>query len=223
MISRALAIARNDLVTEFRTMRMLMTMLVFTLMVLLAFRFSFSFYSTDFEPLVAPILWITFIFAGLFRLVSSFAKEKDTGTLESLMMAPTDRWAIYLGKLLSNLALLLLIDFLALLFFGIFFNFEYHGNVLTVAIVIVLGTVAFAVAGTLMAGVAVSATGKEIVFPILLIPMIILTVLMPAITATSKALESDLWGALAEIRLLAMFSLIYLALSYMLFGYTLED
>lgn len=223
MISRGLTIAKNDLVTEFKTLRMLMTMLIFSLMVLLSFKFAFSYYMTDVEPLVAPILWITFVFAGMFRLVSSFAKEKDNGSLEGLMLAPAGRWSIYLGKLLSNLGLLLIIDFLALLFFAIFFAFDYHGNFLSVAVVIILGTIAFAVAGTLMSGIAVNARGKEIVFPILLIPMIILTVLMPSITATSKALESGIMDALPEIRILAMFSIIYLALSYVLFEYILEE
>jgi len=223
MISRGFAIAKNDLVTEFKTMRMFLTMLIFALMVLLAFKFAFSFYSTDFEPLVAPILWITFVFAGMFRLVSSFAKEKDTGSLEGLMLAPTGRWSIYLGKLMSNLMLLLFIDFVALLFFAVFFAFDYHGNILGVAFVVILGTLAFAIAGTLMAGIAANARGKEVVFPILLIPMIILTVLLPSITATSQALEGGIGDAIPEIRILAVFSIIYLALSYVLFEYTLEE
>jgi heme exporter protein B len=221
MISRGLAIARNDIVIEFKTLRMITMMLLFVLMVLLSFKFAFSFFLTDVEPFVAPILWITFVFAGLFRLVSSFGREKDTGSLEGLMLAPAGRWSIYLGKLLSNLALLLIIDFLALFFFSIFFAFDFHGNLLMVLIVVVLGTFAFAVAGTLMSGVAVNARGRELAFPILLIPMILLTVLMP--TATSKALEVGIGDALPEIRMLAMFSLIYLALSYVLFEYTMED
>lgn len=223
MISRGFAIAKNDLLTEFKTLRMFMTMLVFALMVLLSFKFAFSYYSTDFEPLVAPILWITFVFAGMFRLVSSFAKEKDTGCLEGLMLAPTGRWSIYLGKLLSNLTLLLFIDFVALLFFGVFFAFDYHGNILAVALVVVLGTIAFAIGGTLMAGIAANARGKEIVFPILLIPIIILTVLLPSITATSAALESSVFEAINEIRILAVFSIVFLAMSYVLFEYTLEE
>jgi heme exporter protein B len=223
MSYQGFTIAKNDIVTEFKTMRMLLTMLIFGIMVLLSFKFAFTYYATDFVPLVAPILWITFVFAGMFRLVSSFAKEKDTGCLEGLMLAPSGRWSIYVGKLLSNLALLLIIDFVALLFFGVFFAYDYGGNILGVAIVIILGTVAFAVAGTLVSGIAVNAKGREIVFPILLIPMIVLTVLMPSINATSMALDGGILDAIPEIRIIAMFSVIYIALSYVLFEFVMED
>jgi heme exporter protein B len=223
MSYQGFTIAKNDLVTEFKTMRMLLTMLIFGIMVLLSFKFAFTYFTTDFVPLVAPILWITFVFAGMFRLVSSFSKEKDTGCLEGLMLAPSGRWSIYVGKLLSNLALLLIIDFVALLLFAVFFAYDYGGNILGVAIVIVLGTVAFAVAGTLVSGIAVNAKGREIVFPILLIPMIVLTVLMPSINATSMALEGGILDAVPEIRIIAMFSVIYIALSYVLFEFVMED
>jgi heme exporter protein B len=223
MSVHGLIIALKDLKVEFRTMRMIMTMVIFSLMVIMAFRFAFLFYDAEAEPMIiAPILWVTFTFAGMFGLVSSFAREKDTGSLEGLMLCPANRWSIYLGKLLSNLVLLLIVDFAALLFFSVFFDFGYGGNVVPLAMLVILGSVAFTVVGTLVAGMSVNLKGRESALTILMLPLIILTVLMPAITATSKALEGQIGDAWGEIRLIAMFSLVYLALSYLLFDYVLE-
>ncbi|MFQ6061404.1 MAG: heme exporter protein CcmB [Thermoplasmata archaeon] len=223
MIPKSFSIALKDLRVEFRTMRMIVTMLIFSLMVIMAFRFAFLFYSANFEPIVAPILWITFTFAGMFGLVSSFAKEKDTGSLQGLMLCPTGRWSIYLGKLTSNLVLLLVIDFSALLFFALFFNFDFHGQVFPLVTIVILGTVAFSIIGTLLAALSVNVRGRESLFTILMVPLIILTVLVPAIVATSKVLIGQAAEAWPEIRVLLMFSLIYLALSYILFDRILEE
>lgn len=216
-------IAMKDLKVEFRTMRMIVTMVIFSLMVIMAFRFAFLFYDAETDPMItAPILWVTFTFAGMFGLVSSFAKEKDTGSLQGLMLCPANRWSIYLGKLLSNLVLLLIVDFSALLFFSVFFNFDYGGNIVPLVSLIILGSVAFTIIGTLVAGLSVNLRGRESALTILMIPLIILTVLMPSIIATSKALEGQIGDAWGEIRIVAMFSLVYLALSYLLFEYVLE-
>lgn len=220
MTSHSLALAVKDLRVEFRTLRMIVTMLIFSLMVVMAFRFAFLFYNRDIEPIVAPILWVTFTFAGMFGLVTSFSREKDTGSLHGLMLCPTGRWSIYLGKLLSNLALLLIVDFSALLFFAIFFNFDFHGNILPLIGIVILGTVAFAVIGTLIAALSVNARGRESLLTILMVPLIIMTILLPSIDATSKVLESTFPEN--EIRMLAMFSIVYLALSYVLFDRVLE-
>jgi heme exporter protein B len=222
MISQGFSIAAKDLRVEFRSMRMVVTMVIFSLMVIMAFRFAFLFYSADFEPIVAPILWVTFTFAGMFGLVSSFAREKDTGSLQGLMLCPTGRWSIYLGKLMSNLVLLMIIDFSALLFFAVFFNFDFHGNTLPLIGIVVLGTVAFAVVGTLIAALSVNIRGRESLLTILIVPIIVLPVLVPSIVATSKVLVGQAVDAIPEIRILAMFALIYFAASYLLFNRVME-
>jgi heme exporter protein B len=181
------------------------------------------FFSVSNDPvIIAPILWVTFTFAGMFGLVSSFSKEKDTGSLQGLMLCPSDRFSIYLGKLLSNLVLILIVDFAALLFFSVFFDFGYGGNIVPLVSLVILGSAAFTIVGTLVAGLSVNLKGRESALTILMLPLIILTVLMPAIIATSMALEGRIGDAWGEIRLIGMFALVYLALSYLLFEYVLE-
>ncbi len=232
-MSQALSIARKDIKTEFRTKEMINSMVIFSLLIILAFRFAFHFYlegnSTvtsgpkELLPLVSPILWVTFSFAGMFGLLSSFAKEKDRGSLDGLMLCPMDRSAIYFGKVISNFFLILLVDISSLIFFALFFSFGFNGNIIPLFVVILLGTFSFVIVGTLISGISVNTRTREVLLPILLIPIILLTVLMPSIYATSKALEGKIMDAIPELRMLGAFAVIYIAMAYLLFNYIVEE
>ncbi len=232
MISQAFSIARKDIKTEFRTKEMINAMVIFSLLIILAFKFAFTFYTSDdvalsnpleLKPLVSPILWVTFSFAGMFGLLSSFSKEKDRGSLNGLMLCPMDRSAIYFGKVISNFFLILLVDISSLIFFALFFSFDYYGNIIPIFFIILLGTFSFVVVGTLVSGISVNARTREVLLPILLIPLIIYTVLVPSIIATSKALEGKVVDAIPELRVLGMFAVIYIAIAYLLFNYVVEE
>ncbi len=232
MMPQALTIAKKDIKTEFRTREMIFSMVVFSLLIIMAFRFAFEFYleesaaasvSEEVLPLVSPILWVTFCFAGMLGLLTSFAKEKDRGTLDGLMLVPMDRSAIYFGKVLSNFFLILIVDIASVVFFSLFFAFDYNGNAIPVFSVILLGTFGFVVIGTLISSISVNARGREVLFAILLIPLILFTVLLPSITATSLALEGRIMDAQVELRLLGAFAAVYIAMGYALFNFVLEE
>lgn len=227
MIPQAITIAQKDIKCEFRTKEMIFSMVVFSLMIIVAFVFAFDFYGLeghDLDPLVPPILWITFCFAGMFGLLSSFSKEKDRGSLDGLLLCPMDRTAIYFGKVISNYFLILLVDISSILFFSLFFKYDFNGNLGAVLFVVFLGTFCFVVAGTMVSGIAVNSSSiRGVLLPILLIPIILLTVLMPSIIATSKALEGDILGAQPELRLMGMFAVVYIALAYLLFNFVVEE
>jgi heme exporter protein B len=237
MMREALAIAKKDIKTEFRTKEMIFSMVVFSLMIMVAFAFAFDFFEIPENlinpqdptrdpliPLVPPILWITFCFAGMFGLLSSFSKEKDKGSLDGLLLCPTDRTAIYFGKVISNYFLIVIVDISSIIFFTAFFRYDYDGNILPLMFVVLLGTFCFVVAGTMVAGIVVNSQSiRGVMLPILLIPIILLTVLMPSIIATSKVLEGDIWDALPELRFMGSFALIYLACAYLLFNFVVEE
>jgi len=232
MMPQAITIAQKDIKTEFRTREMIFSMVVFSLLIIMAFRFAFEFYleestaatvSEEVLPLVSPILWVTFCFAGMLGLLTSFAKEKDRGTLDGLMLVPMDRSAIYFGKVLSNFFLILIVDIASVVFFSLFFAFDYTGNAVPMFAVILLGTFGFVVIGTLISSISVNARGREVLFAILLIPLILFTILLPSITATSLALEGRIMDAQVELRLLGAFAVIYIALGYLMFNFVLEE
>ena len=110
---RSLYIAAKDLKAEFRTKQMLNSMFIFSLIVLVVFSVSFGDFLGDTEKVekLAPgVLWIAFTFAGMLGLSRTFVMETENGCLEALMLCPVDRGAIYTGKILSNLAIVFLME-----------------------------------------------------------------------------------------------------------------
>ena len=104
-MERCIAIAKKDLTSEFRTKQMLNSMLMFALLILLIFSFSFEDSRGDYDRIteLAPgMLWITFMFAGMLGLSRSFALEEEENCIEGLKLCPVDRSMIYVGKMLSN-------------------------------------------------------------------------------------------------------------------------
>lgn len=227
MMREALTIARKDLKVELRTKEMIFAMIVFSLMIIVAFAFAFDFFDLQgeqLEPLIPPMLWITFCFAGMFGLLSSFSKEKDKGSMDGLLLCPSDRTAIYFGKVLSNYILIVIVDISSIVFFTLFFRYDLGENLGPLMFIVLLGTLCFVVAGTMVSGIAVNSQAiRGVLLPILLIPIILLTVLIPSITATSKVLEDDILAAQPEIRLMGMFAVIYMACAYVLFNFVVEE
>ncbi len=227
MMREALAIARKDLKIELRTKEMIFAMIVFSLMIIVAFTFAFDYFDlqgAQLKPLIPPMLWITFCFAGMFGLLSSFSKEKDRGSMDGLLLCPSDRTAIYFGKVISNYILIIIVDISSIVFFILFFRYDFGDNLGPLMFVVLLGTLCFVVAGTMVSGIAVNSQAvRGVLLPILLIPIILLTVLIPSITATSKVLEGDILAAQPEIRLMGMFAVIYMACAYVLFNFVVEE
>ena len=227
MISQTLTIARKDIKTGFRTGEIIFFMAFFPFFILVTFYFAFEFYEIEQEeldPLVSPILWTTSCLAGIFGLFTSFSKERDLGSLGGLFLCPMDRSAIYFGKVISNYFLILLIDTLSVILFAWFFQFDYHGNILSILVVVFFGTFCFVISATLMMGIGMNSRSiRGMLLSLLLVPIILLTVLMPSINATSKALEGKILDAIPELRILVALAFVFIAIAYLSFDYIVEE
>jgi heme exporter protein B len=225
-MNAALTIAAKDLRVELRSKEMLSAMFLFSLLMVLAFRFAFSDAVasgvTSVGDLAAAALWICFSFAAIIGMHSSFAKEKDRETLEGLLLAPVDRSSVFLGKALSNLAVVFAVDLLSIGFFALFFSFDFGGHAAEVIGVALLGTVALVLVGTLVAAISVNARAREVLLPVLLIPLIAFSVIIPSVTATKNAIEGDIAGSTAEVQTIIAFALVFAAVGYFTIDYVLE-
>ena len=215
------AIFWKDVRAEFRTKDILTGMLVFAFLAVLIFNFAFELRVDNVRQVLRGVIWVAVVFAGMLGLNRSFILEMDRGSLEGLLLAPLDRSAIYFGKLLGNLVFMFALEVVLLPVSVVLFNV----NVLQpgILLVMVLGTVGFAVVGTVFAAIAVNTRAREILLPVLLLP-----VLVPVLVASVKASANLLDGAsLAEqggwLRLLGAFDIIFLAVAYMTFDYVLEE
>jgi heme exporter protein B len=217
---KAIAITRKDVLSEMRTKEVIFSVLVFTLLVIVTFNFAFE-TTQETVKLVAPgMLWVTFAFAGVLSLNRSFILEKEEGCLEGLMACPIDREAIYVGKMLGSLVFMLIVEGIALPIFAFLFNLVIS---LQLIVITVLATVGFVAVGTLFSALAVNTKAREMVLPILFLP-IVAPVIVSAVKASGLALSGGPWSDLSSwLQIIAAFDAIFLVVSFLIFAFVIEE
>ncbi|MFC1903168.1 heme exporter protein CcmB [Chloroflexota bacterium] len=218
---KVIAITWKDALSEMRTREIVFSVLVFTLLVIVIFNFAFG-ASQEIIALVAPgILWVTFAFAGVLSLNRSFVLEKEQDCLEGLMSCPISREAIYVGKMLGSLLFMLIIEAIALPIFAFLFNLPILS--LQLVIITVLTTVGFVAVGTLFSALAVNTKAREMVLPILFLPIVV-PLIISAVKASGLALSGEPWGSLSSwLQIIVAFDVIFLVVSFLVFAFVIEE
>ncbi len=214
------AIVRKDLAAELHTREILSAMFVFAVIAMLSFSFALDLRGTVGEAAAPGVLWTTIAFAGTLGLSRSLAREQHSGGMSGLLLASEDRTVIFFGKMVGNLILLFLLEAVLLALGTVFFNV----NLLKggVVLVLVLGTLGYAVVGTLLAAIAVNTRAREVMLPILLLPLVV-PLLISAVRATAALLEGLPPGEVgAWIRIIVVYDLVITAVSVLTFEYVVE-
>ncbi len=220
-----LYLAWKDLLMEFRTKQMLNSMVIFSLLVIVIFNYSFSniLFNIDVADIAPGILWIAFTFAGMLGLSRSFASEMEEGCLDGLKLCPVAPSTIYLGKVVSNLVIMFMIEAIIVPMFIVLFNFSDIKGLAGLIVIILLGTIGFILVGTLFSALTVNMRTREILLPVILFPIII-PLIMSSVMATQKVLSTgDLFSAIDEIRLLVVYDLVFFIAAQLVFEYVIED
>ena len=219
---RAWAVVWKDLLVERRSKETLNALFFFSLLLLFVFQFTLG---PDRERLAAVLpglLWLGFILSGLLGLGRTFLVERENDCWEGLLLAPGDKSAIYVGKLAGNLLLMLVVEAVLVAMFVVFFNVDVGGVWPGLALVIVLGTIGFAAVGTLFAAMTAQVRARELLFPVLLLPVQV-PVLLATVRATEAVLLGEPLGAVANwLKLLAAADLIYVVVGVLTFEFVLE-
>jgi len=216
------AIVWKDLAAQLRSSELLSAMLVFSILVLMIFYFALELDPKMRNTIAAGVLWVTFAFAGTLGLNRSMAIEKDLGCLDGLLLAPVDRSVIYFGKMISNLAFMLIVEAIVLPIYGVLYNIDLLN--LGLMGVILLGSVGYTAVGTLLSTMTVQARTRDVLLPILLFPVII-----PVLVAAVKASSGFLLGAdlttdiLPWLNILIAYDVIFIAVAFMVFDYVVEE
>jgi heme exporter protein B len=161
------ALARKDLLLELRAKETLPAMLLFVLSALVIFHFAIPHRTSDNAAL--GLLWAALIFTALLGLTRAFVPEREQGMFDALVLAPCDRSAIWLGKTLAVLAFLVAAEVVALPAFAAFFSNIDGRTVAAVA----LADIGIATVGTLFGAMAVAGRARELLLPLLFLPMAI--------------------------------------------------
>ncbi len=186
-VAVALAVARKDLTSEWRTRELVPALAQFIVLALVIANFGFQFDSRT-APAIAPgVLWMTLVFAGLVAFGRAFAAEREQASLEAMLLTPAAPAAIFAGKALAAALLLVLCEAVLLpalgLFFGVPVSFEVVSAVL-------LATVGMAVLGCLFAAMVARIRARELLLPLLTLPLWI-----PFIVIGGQAVQVAMGGS----------------------------
>ena len=215
------AVVWKDLAAEFRSRELLSAMLVFSMLVILIFNFALELDIKTRQSVTAGVLWATFAFAGTLGLNRSMAVEKDRGCIDGLLLAPVDRSAIYFGKVISNLAFMLIVEAIVLPMYSVLYNVNlFKPGLLGV---ILLGSIGYTAVGTLLSAMSVQTRTRDVLLPILLFPVAI-----PVLLASVKASSGILAGAefseiLTPLNLLIVYDVVFIAVAFMVFDFVVEE
>ena len=217
-----LAVLWKDLVSEWRTGDRLLSMLLFSVLVVIVFHFALP---ADASQLLqtgaAGLLWVAYVFASVLGLNRAFALELENEALSGLALTPADRGWIFLGKAAANAVLLFAVQAVTALAFALAFDVSLGAVALPFAAVLALGALGLSSVGTLLAAVAVRTRYREVMLPLLLLPVMI-PLLLGAVRASSALLERGTLPA-PELRLLVVVDAAFLIVSFVLFEYVLDE
>jgi heme exporter protein B len=219
---RALAVAWKDLLVERRSKETLNALLFFSLLLLFVFQFALGPDRERLAGVLPGVLWLGFILSALLALGRTFVVEREHDCWEGLLLAPGDKSAIYLGKLGANLTFMAVVETLVLTLFVVFFDIDLGRAFPGLALVVALGTIGLGAVGTLFAAMTAHVRAREVLFPVLLLPVQI-PVLLATVKATEGLLLGEPLGAVAHwVKLLAAADVVYVVIGLLTFDVVLE-
>lgn len=222
-LTRVGAVAWKDLTTERRSKANFNAVVFLAALMLLMFGFALGPDTASLRDAAAGILWLTILFSGNLAFHRSYQVELDGGALETLLLYPGARSSIFLGKLLANLAFVLLVEIVLVPLAIVLYDIPMTGTLGLVVVVVLLGTFGFVTLGTFYASMASRSRAREVLLPLLLFPMLV-PVLVAAVEGTSALLAGDPMGDSGRwIQLLIAFDTIFLGASILAFGAVIEE
>jgi heme exporter protein B len=224
VLRAAWLIARKDLLVEARSRELAYTTLFFAIACVLVFAFAFVREGRALEDAAAGILWVAVAFSGTLALGRAFERERQGETLRALLLAPTERAAIYLGKLVGLLVLMAGVEIVLVPVVGLLFDAPVTRAPWLLAALLAAGTVGFAGVGTLFAAMLVRAHSRDVLLPVLLYPITV-PVIIAGVRGTAAILgaEPNLEAATAWLSMLVFFDAVFVTLALWTFAPVMSE
>lgn len=196
-------------------------MALFALLSILIFSFALELDREARESAISGVLWVTVIYASTIGLNRSMAMEREQANLDGLLIAPVERTAIFFGKLAGNLIFAIVVGIILLPIMTILYN---KTLILPdVFGILLLGTIGFSTVGTLLATMTVQTRARESLLPIVMLP-ITLPMMLAAVRATTAILNATPQDdGITWSQILVVLDVIYMAASFLLFEYVIEE
>ena len=217
------AIARKDLLIEFRTRERLTSMGAFAVLIGVLFNFSIDTAVVRPQDIAGALIWLTIIFGGMLGMGRTFRLEEEDGALAGILQSPIPLDALYLGKVLGNFVLLSVMAALVFAVFGAFFSLTFSGNPIALVAVVALGVLGFVSLTTLFSAMATRSSMGESLLPVLVFPLL-LPVVVYGTTATNRLFAGRPVAEVSgNLRMLAAFAIIFTIVCAWLFRFVIEE
>jgi len=221
--ARVAAVAWKDLTTERRSKANFNAVVFLAALMLLLFGFALGPDTATLRTAAAGILWLTVLFSGVLAFHRSYQIELEGGALETLLLFPGARSSIFLGKLVANLAFVLLVEAVLVPVAAVLYSVTLWPAAAGLALVLFLGTFGFVTLGTFYAAMASRVRARDVLLPLLLFPMLV-PVLVASVEATAAMLGGDLMHeSFRWVRLLIGFDIIFLGAAVAAYGAVIEE
>lgn len=217
-LDQVLQIVAKDLRVEWRSREIIYTMVLFSVLVVVIFSFAFAGDDQPRNDVAGGILWAAVAFSGTLGLTRIFEREREGETITALLLSPASRSAIYLGKLLGTLVYMAITEAVVVPLLVVLFGLDVASPALFIALLL-LGTIGFGAVGSLFAATLMRVRSREVLLGILTYPIV-----MPVIVAGAKgtaallASPAEPAAALVWLKLLTVFDMLFLLLSFWSFG-----
>jgi len=225
MFARAVwLVVRKDLTVEVRSREIAYTTLFFAVSCVLVFAFALVQEGRGPEDGAAGILWIAIMFAGNLALGRAFERERQAETLRALLLAPAARPAVYLGKLLGIVALLVAAELVLVPLVAFLFQAGLLRHPFWLAAIVLAGTLGFTAVGTLFAAMLVRARSRDVLLPVLLYPVTV-PVIIAGVRGTAALLQPELDVVIVRfwLALLLTFDVVFVTLALWTFEPVMTD
>jgi heme exporter protein B len=212
----------KELRLEFRSRELLSATIIFALVVVVLFSFAFDPTATESRRYGPGLLWIAFLFAGSLMLNPSFSREQSNDTLDALRLAPISPFAIVLGKMFANFIFMSTAELVLVPIFAVLYNLSLAGIVTRLILVLILGTIGLTVTGTVFAAVSAQARMRELLLPLLLLP-ILTPLLIASVESTASLFQEQPALDRTWVAFLAGFDIVFITVSWLLSDFLLQD
>lgn len=212
----------KELRTEFRSRELLTTTIVFILIVIVLFSFTFDPTSDESRRFGSGLLWLAFLFAASLMLQPCFLREQHNDTLSALRLSVQDPFAIFLAKLAANTLFLFLTEMLLLPIFSTMYNVPVLPVLHWLALILFLGSLGISIVGTALSAISAQARMRELLLPLLMLPL--LTPILVASTEVTKSLfDRNPYVQWKGVGIVAVFDLVFLTALWLFGEYLLEE
>ena len=221
-VRRTWAVVWKDVLVELRAKETVNATLFFSVLLLFVFEFTLGGDRERLVTVLPGLLWLGVLLASLLGLGRSFVLERENDCWEALLLTPGDKSAVYLGKLIGNLLLMTLVEIVVLTLFTLFMNVEIVRALPGLLLVLALGSLGIAAVGTLFGAMTAHVRARELLFPVLLLPILI-PVLLAIVKSTEALLRGEPLGEVSHwLTLLAAADVISVAAGLLTFDVLLE-